>query len=74
MDFSLYSRAYPASSYPTGTRSSFLGVKQPGHEADYSSPSKAEVMNGGAIPPLPVFMAYYLPLKLQLLIYYTIHI
>jgi hypothetical protein len=29
------------------------GVKQPGHEADYSSPSSAEVKNGGPIPPVP---------------------
>jgi hypothetical protein len=30
------------------------GVKQPGHEADHSSPSSAEVKNDGAIPPLPI--------------------
>jgi hypothetical protein len=29
------------------------GVKRPGHEADRSPPSSAEVRNGGAIPPLP---------------------
>jgi hypothetical protein len=29
------------------------GVKRPGHVADNSSPSGAEVKNGGAIPPLP---------------------
>jgi hypothetical protein len=35
-----------------------MGVKGPGHEADHISPSRAEVKNGGAIPPLPhVFMA-----------------
>jgi hypothetical protein len=35
------------------------GVKKPGHEADNSPPSSAEVKNGGAIPPsLPyLFMA-----------------
>jgi hypothetical protein len=30
-----------------------LGLKQPGREADYLSPSSAEVKNGGAITPLP---------------------
>jgi hypothetical protein len=30
-----------------------LGVKQPGHEADYLAPSSAEVKNSGVIPPLP---------------------
>jgi hypothetical protein len=29
-----------------------LGVKQPGREADHSSPSSTGVKNGGAIPPL----------------------
>jgi hypothetical protein len=28
-------------------------VKRPGHEADHSPPSSAEVRNDGAIPPLP---------------------
>jgi hypothetical protein len=34
------------------------GEKRQGREADHSSPSSAEVENGGAIPPLPryVFM------------------
>jgi hypothetical protein len=35
---------HPAS-YPMGTRGSFHGVKQPGHEADHSPPSSAEVKN-----------------------------
>jgi hypothetical protein len=30
-----------------------LGVKRPGHEADSSPPSSAEVKNGGTILPLP---------------------
>jgi hypothetical protein len=30
-----------------------LRVKQPGHEADHSAASSAEVKNGGAIPSLP---------------------
>jgi hypothetical protein len=30
-----------------------LGVKRPLHEVDHSSPSNAEVKNGGAISPLP---------------------
>jgi hypothetical protein len=29
------------------------GVKRPGHEADYSLPSSAEIKNRGAITPLP---------------------
>jgi hypothetical protein len=38
-----------------------MGVQGRGHEADHSSPSSAEVKNGGAISPLPnVFMAYCL--------------
>jgi hypothetical protein len=46
-NFSLLNRvqngsgAHPAS-YPMGTRSSFLGVKRPGREADNSPPSSAE--------------------------------
>jgi hypothetical protein len=32
-------------SYPMGTRVLFLGVKWPGHEADHSPPSSAEVIN-----------------------------
>jgi hypothetical protein len=45
------SGAHPAGSFPGG--------KQPGREADYSTPSTAETKNGGATPPLPsnVFMA-----------------
>jgi hypothetical protein len=31
----------------------FLEVKRPEREADYSSPSSAEIKNGGAMPPLP---------------------
>jgi hypothetical protein len=31
----------------------FPGVKRPGHEAEHSSPSSAEVSNGSAIPLLP---------------------
>jgi hypothetical protein len=30
-------------------------VKRPGYEADHSSPSSAEVKNGGATPPLSAF-------------------
>jgi hypothetical protein len=47
------SEAYPAS-YPVGTEGSSPGVKRPGREIDHSFPSSAEVINGGAIPPLPV--------------------
>jgi hypothetical protein len=36
------SGAHPPS-YPIGTGDLLLGVKQPGHEADHSPPSSAEV-------------------------------
>jgi hypothetical protein len=35
------------------------GVKRPGREADHSSPSSAEVKNGGAIPPLPPMSSWH---------------
>jgi hypothetical protein len=35
------------------------GVKRPGSEADHSSPSSAEVKNGGAIPPLPHMSSWH---------------
>jgi hypothetical protein len=34
------------------TKGDILGVKRPGREADDSTSSSANVMNGGAIPPL----------------------
>jgi hypothetical protein len=37
-----------------------LGLKQSGCKAAHSLPSSAEVKNGGAIPPLPVFMVWCL--------------
>jgi hypothetical protein len=53
------SGAHPAS-YSVGTGGGAISpeVKRPGREADHSSPSSAEVKNGGAIPPganLPYF-------------------
>jgi hypothetical protein len=45
------SEAHPAS-YPMGNVDNFLGVKQPGRQADHSAPSSAEVKNGGAMPSL----------------------
>jgi hypothetical protein len=45
------SGAYP-SFYPVRTGVFFMGVKRPGHEADHSPPSSAEVKNG-VIFPLP---------------------
>jgi hypothetical protein len=36
------SGAHPVS-YPMGTKGLSLGIKQPGHEADHSPPSSAEV-------------------------------
>jgi hypothetical protein len=33
-----------------------VGVKWPGHEADHSPPSSAEVKECGALPPLPQFV------------------
>jgi hypothetical protein len=32
------------------------GVNRPGREDDRSPPASAEVMNGGAIPPLPLYV------------------
>jgi hypothetical protein len=37
------SGAHPPASNPMGTRVLSLGVKRPGHEADHSPPSSAEV-------------------------------
>jgi hypothetical protein len=45
-----------ATSYPVGTVRSFLGGKQPGFEADYSS--SAEVKSGGSSIPPYVFMSW----------------
>jgi len=39
-------------SYPIDTRGSFPGVKRPGHEADHSPPSSAEVKNAWSYTPL----------------------
>jgi hypothetical protein len=36
-----------------GTGALSLVIKLQEREADHSSPSNAEVMNGGAVPPLP---------------------
>jgi len=59
--FSLHHGAHPAP-YITGTRCSYPGVKWPGHEADHSSPSSAEVRNvwGYTSTPPYIFMAWYL--------------
>jgi hypothetical protein len=35
------------------------GVKRLGHEADHSSPSSADVKNGGAVPPLPHMFSWH---------------
>jgi hypothetical protein len=46
-------------SYAMGTGSSFRGYKAargPEQEADHSPPSRAEVKNGGTIPPLPPYV------------------
>jgi hypothetical protein len=42
-----------SNSYTIGTNGSFPGVKQPGRDADHSSPSNAKVETGGATLPLP---------------------
>jgi hypothetical protein len=44
------SEAHPASS-PAGTGATSQRVKRPGCDADHSPPSRADVMNGGAILP-----------------------
>jgi hypothetical protein len=38
--------------YQMGIAGFSTGVKRQGHEADHSLPPRAEVKNGGAIPPL----------------------
>jgi hypothetical protein len=50
--------AYSASC-SVGTGGCFLEIKRPGHEADHSPPSVAEVKNCGAIPPLPHMPSWY---------------
>jgi hypothetical protein len=45
--------------YPVGNGGDFPGVKWPGHEADHSPPSSAEVKNGGAIPTLTHMYIYH---------------
>jgi hypothetical protein len=37
------------------TQDTFVGVKSPGHEPDYSCPSIVEVNMSGAVRPAPVF-------------------
>jgi hypothetical protein len=46
------SEVNPAS-YPMGTGAPSPEVKRPGREDDHSSPSGAEVKNGGTTPSLP---------------------
>jgi hypothetical protein len=49
-----------ASSYPMGTKDSFLGVKRPGREADHSPQSSAEVKECVELYPQYAFMAWCL--------------
>jgi hypothetical protein len=35
------------------------GVKQPGREADHSPPSRAEIKDGGVMPPLPLMCSWH---------------
>jgi hypothetical protein len=42
-----------------GLRALSPGIKWPGHEADNSPPSSAEVENGGALPPLPYMPSWH---------------
>jgi hypothetical protein len=42
-----------------GTRGNFPDVKKPGHEADHSTPSSAEVKNVAAIPVLPYMSTWH---------------
>jgi hypothetical protein len=46
----------PPSLLSSGTESDFLGVKWWGHEAHHSPLSSAKTKNGGAIPPLPIYL------------------
>jgi hypothetical protein len=52
------SRAHSAF-HPMGTGGSSPGVKRQGCEVVYSSPSSAEVKNGGTIPPLPLLSSWH---------------
>jgi hypothetical protein len=57
------SGAHPVS-YSMGTGGIFLGGRAGRRESDHSLPSRAEVTNGGAIPPLPhmstlLFFTFY---------------
>jgi len=47
--------AHPASC-PMGTGGSYLGVKRPGHEADHSPPSSAEVINAWSYLSTPQYV------------------
>jgi hypothetical protein len=50
---SLWSQRDEEAPYPNSITSDFPGVEQPGREADHSPPSRTEVKNSEAIPPLP---------------------
>jgi hypothetical protein len=58
----LYTTAFRLALRPTQPPSKLvlgpasLGVKQLGHEADHSSPPTTKSKNGGAIPPLHMFL------------------
>jgi hypothetical protein len=43
----------PPASNPMGTGDSYIGVKQPGREADHSPPFSAEAKNSEAVFALP---------------------
>jgi hypothetical protein len=49
------SGAHPAS-YPRGSWGSCPGVKRPARETDHLPTSNAEVKNGGAVPPFPIYI------------------
>jgi hypothetical protein len=52
-------------SYAVGTRGSSLGIKRPGHEADYLLPSSAEVKNAWSYSSVPPVRLYGVVLNLQ---------
>jgi hypothetical protein len=51
--FFLHSVQTGSGAHPGSYLMDTVGVKRPGHEADHSPTSSAEVKNGGALPSLP---------------------
>jgi hypothetical protein len=56
---SIYSINHINCTYPVGLGTYFPGVTQQGREADHSSPSSAEIKNGGATPQHPHMSSWH---------------